>query len=165
MARGALALLAAILLGAGVEKIMHYGAFVNALRTFQLVPRGVADLVAPPLIGMEILAGLGLLLAWSRRQAAYLTIALLALFSVFIGFDWLVGGREVCEVRFSLTLPYPDLFGLARSLVFLGLSLSVLSDQRRQGPGPPATHEKNSLRYWAHPRESSIVKGSIHSKT
>ena len=68
--RAILILLAVIFLFSSIDKLMHYDGFVNALRSYIVVPRGWAVYLAVPMIAVELMIGVGLFVRPWRRQAA-----------------------------------------------------------------------------------------------
>ena len=97
-------LLAAVFLFAGIDKALHYEGFVNALRSYVLLPKGWAAHLALPLISTEIVLGLGLLVPAWRRPAALAGGALLVLFTAALLIDQRYGGNSICGCWFTFTL-------------------------------------------------------------
>lgn len=132
--------LAAIFLFSGLDKIFHYQGFVNALRDYVLVPRGTAPYFSMPLIGVELLVGVGLLLKPWRRQAALTAAGLLALFTLAIALNYHYGGRGICGCWFTITLSKSTGMHLAQNILFFCLALQIWMDaravERRQTPAP-----------------------------
>ncbi len=96
--------LAMIFLFSAVDKALHFAGFVNALSSYVLVPPGWSPVLAPSLIAIELLAGVGLLVpAWSR-QAAVLAGSLLVVFTMALAFNRIYGIRDICGCWFTLTL-------------------------------------------------------------
>ncbi len=140
---GILLLLAAIFLFSGIDKILHYDAFVNAVRNYVLVPRGWAPYLAPSVILVELMIGAGLLLRSWRRPAALTAAVTLAVFTAALTFNYIYGERGICGCWFTITLAKSTELHLAQNLLFLGLALSIWWDERgrdkRASPLPPAS--------------------------
>ena len=127
-----LLLLAAVFLFSGIDKILHYEAFVNAVRNYILVPRGWAPYLAPTVILLELMIGVGLLVRAWRRPAALTAAVTLAVFTAAVTFNYLYGGRGICGCWFTITLADSTELHLAQNLLLLGLALSVWWDARNQ---------------------------------
>ncbi|HEV7503446.1 MAG TPA: MauE/DoxX family redox-associated membrane protein [Thermoanaerobaculia bacterium] len=138
--RAILLLLAAVFLFSGVDKIVHYEGFVNALRDYVIVPRGWAVVLAPPVVIVELLVGAALLVkAW--RQAAALTAAgVLALFTAALGFNRWLGGRGICGCWFTLTLSKSTPLHVTQNLMLLGLALMTWWGERSRDAASPDPH-------------------------
>lgn len=132
MDRGILLLLAVIFVFSGVDKILHYQGFVNALSDYVLVPRGTAPLLAVPVIVVELMIGLGLLVRpW--RQAAALTAAVtLALFTAALGFNQAYGGRGICGCWFTITLAKSTHMHLLQNLFLAALAVNLWWEERNR---------------------------------
>lgn len=131
--RGMLLLLVAIFLFSGIDKILHYDGFLNALRNYVVVPRGTAPYFAIPVIAVELMIGVGLLIPAWRRAAALTAAATLAVFTAALGLNHLYGGRGICGCWFTLTLAKSTGMHLLQNLLLLALSLSVWWSERAGG--------------------------------
>lgn len=132
--RGMLLVLVAIFLFSGVDKILHYDGFLNALRNYVVVPRGTAPYFAIPVIAVELMIGVGLLIPAWRRAAALTAAAILAVFTVALGLNHLYGGRGICGCWFTLTLAKSTGMHVLQNLLLLGLSLSIWWTERAGSP-------------------------------
>ena len=139
--RGIVLLLAAIFLFSSFDKVFHYEAFVNAVRNYVLVPRGWAPYLAPSLILVELMIGVGLLVRPWRRSAALTAVFTLAAFTAAISFNYLYGGRGICGCWFTITLANSTNLHLLQNALFLCLALSIWFDEgkrsRMAAAGPP----------------------------
>src|SRR4051812_38230635 len=79
--RAILLLLAVIFLFSAVDKLLHYEGFVNALRSYVMVPRGWAPYLSVPVIAAELMIGVGLFVRSWRRPAALTAAIVLAIFT------------------------------------------------------------------------------------
>lgn len=122
--------LAGLFLFAGVDKLLHYPGFVNALSNYVLMPRGWAEVLALPVILAELAIGAGLLVRPWRQTAALLGAGLLALFTVALLVNAQVGDRGICGCWFSLTLAKGTGMHTLFNLLFIGLAGFVWSDAR-----------------------------------
>jgi len=128
---GALVLfLAAIFLFAGIDKILHFQGFVNALSNYVLLPAAAAPFVAPSVIGIEILIGLGMLLRPWRRLAALTAAFTLMAFTIALAINHLYGDRSICGCWFTLTLAKGSGAHIAQNVMMCALAIMTWWDQR-----------------------------------
>jgi len=114
-------LVATVLFLAGIDKILHYSGFVNALRSYSVVPVGWADFLALPVIGLELAIAVAMLLPATRVAAATGAAILLVIFSAALAFDLWFGNKEICGCWFSLTVA-PGGWHLFQNLVLIALA-------------------------------------------
>lgn len=124
--------LAGLFLYAGVDKLLHYSGFVNALGNYVLMPRGWAPVFAPPVILAELAIGAGLLVRPWRRTAALLGAALLAVFTVALLVNARLGDNGICGCWFSLTLARGTGMHTLFNLLFIALAGFAWADARQQ---------------------------------
>ena len=87
--RIAAVVLGSVFLWAGVSKLIDIQAFITAIGEFGLVWEPLLAIVAWGMIGLELLAGVGL---WcGRRHAVGLAAGLLSLFLCVLGYGILLG--------------------------------------------------------------------------
>ncbi len=134
--RGIIWVLAAVFLFSGVDKVVHYQGFINALRDYVIVPRGWAAVLAPPVVGVELVVGVALLVRAWRQAAALTAAAVLAVFTAALGLNRLMGGRGVCGCWFTLTLSKSTPLHMTQNLMFLGLAIFAWWNERS---GPAAS--------------------------
>jgi uncharacterized membrane protein YphA (DoxX/SURF4 family) len=123
--RAILLLLAVVFLFSGIDKLLHYNGFVNALRSYILVPRGWATYLAVPLIAIELMIGIGLFVRPWRRQAALTAAITMAVFTSALGLNRLLGGRGICGCWFTITLAGGGAMHIVQNLIMLGLALAL----------------------------------------
>ncbi len=136
--------LAAVLLFAGVDKLLHYDGFVRALDSYVVVPAGAEGYLALPLILAELLLGIGLLLRVTRRRAAMASATLLSLFTVALVVNQRLAPEAPCGCTFTLTLGTADGVHVALNLILVGLALGLAfetppaetASQSRPGASP-----------------------------
>jgi putative oxidoreductase len=82
LARAARFLLGATFLWASVTKVPDMAAFAESVANYRIVPPALVPVVAAAVVGVEIAAGVALILNVWARAAALLLAALLAVFTV-----------------------------------------------------------------------------------
>ena len=125
-------LVAAVLFLAGLDKLFHYAGFVNALRSYILVPTGWADFLAAPVIGVEMVVAVALLLPATRSMAAAGAAILLAVFTAALSADLWLGNQEVCGCWFSVTVA-PGGWHVFQNLILIALAANGWNELRRRG--------------------------------
>src|SRR4051794_33359713 len=78
-----------------VDKLFHYSGFVNALRNYAIVPRGMAPYLALPVIIVELTISLGVLVPSLRRTVALLGASMMAVFTIALGTNYIYGGKGI----------------------------------------------------------------------
>lgn len=121
--------LSALLLFAGVDKLLHYPEFVNALSTYSLLSLASAPFMAMPVIVVELLLGAALWLPSWRRPAAFMSAALLTIFTLVILLDKSMGGATICGCWFSVTLARSGSQHVLLNLVFATIGLTIASSK------------------------------------
>jgi uncharacterized membrane protein len=121
---------AAILAFAGVDKLLHYEGFVNALRSYVLLPRGMAPILAPAVIAAELLVAVALFVRPWRSAAALAGAGLFVLFTTALAFNHLLGGRGICGCWFTVTLAQGTGMHVAQNLTLAALCLITWWDGR-----------------------------------
>ncbi|MCP4547108.1 MAG: DoxX family membrane protein [bacterium] len=122
---GIVLFLAAIFLFSGIDKLLHYDGFVNALRDYVLIPRGTAKHFALPVTVLEILIGIGLLVKSWRRSALLISAFALAMFTTAIILNYQFGHRGVCGCWFTITLAKGTGMHIVQNLLLLILAIIV----------------------------------------
>ncbi|MCG8461734.1 MAG: hypothetical protein MI919_36085 [Holophagales bacterium] len=118
-------LLAAVLAFAGIDKLLHYEGFLNALANYVLVPRGWAPYLALPVILLELGLAAGLLWRPIRGPAAVGTGLILLVFTAALGINHLYGDRGVCGCWFSFTLAEGTAQHILSNLLLVAMAASV----------------------------------------
>jgi uncharacterized membrane protein YphA (DoxX/SURF4 family) len=119
------ATLSVIFIFAAVDKLLHYQGFVNALYDYVVVPFGLAPYIAPAVIGLELLVGIGLLIPAWRSYAALTAGILLIIFTLLVALNYQLGGRGICGCWFTITLAKGTLLHVIQNLLLAALA-SVL---------------------------------------
>lgn len=126
--------LAAVLLIAGILKVLDPAGFADGLVSFQLVP---SPLIVPLALGVplfEILTGAALLGGRFRSAGALAATGLAAAFTVFYATAWLRGLDVSCSCFGSIQfLQVTPSGGLLRAVVLLALSAWVTRQEYRRG--------------------------------
>lgn len=117
--------LVTVFLFTGIDKMFHYRGFLNAVRDYAMIPRGVAQYLAIPIIMLEIMVACGLLVKPMRRFAAGLAVAILLLFTTAISFNYIFGRRGICGCWFTITLAQGTKMHILQNLMMLGLAVMV----------------------------------------
>ncbi|MEE8524037.1 MAG: MauE/DoxX family redox-associated membrane protein [Thermoanaerobaculia bacterium] len=139
--------LAAVFLFAGIDKAFHYDGFVNALRSYALIPELLAAPLAPAVILVELWVGLGLLLRSWRQRAALTGAAVLGVFTLALAVNQWVAPGSICGCWFTVTLAQSSGMHIVQNLVLFGLSLTVWWQMRSGGLSDGSTrivHEASS---------------------
>lgn len=126
------AFLALVFLYAGLDKAAHYDGFVNAIGSYALVPDWMAPGLAPMIIGLELIIGLGLLLPARRFQAALAGALTLAAFTSALAVNLVVAPGSVCGCWFSITLAQSDEAHIALNLILATLALTLWWEGRNK---------------------------------
>lgn len=122
--------LAVVFLFAGIDKIFHFGGFVNALASYAVVPAAVARYLALPVVLSELWVGVGLLVPRWRRTAALAAAVLLAVFTVALIGNLYFSPGSICGCWFTITLGRTTRMHVAQNVVLLALAVSVWLDYR-----------------------------------
>ena len=118
------AFLVALFAFSAADKLLHVGGFINAIDDYKILPIPLGALLAPLLIAAEFAVAVGLALRRWRRVAALQAAGLMALFTIAILSQRLLGRRGICGCWFSITA-LPDNAHLVFNVLVLGLSLAV----------------------------------------
>jgi uncharacterized membrane protein YphA (DoxX/SURF4 family) len=128
-------LLAVLFLFSGIDKILHFDGFLDALRNYVLLPRWAAGYVGPPVIVTELLVGAGLLFKAWRRPAALTAAVAMFFFTLAVAGNYFAGSRGICGCWFTLTLSQSTELHILQNLVWGGLAAMVWWEE---GQAPPA---------------------------
>ena len=136
--------LSLIFLFSGLDKLLHYNGFLNALRDYVLVPRGTAHLFALPVILVELAIGIGLLWKPWRGAAALSAAILLGLFAAVLTINHYYGGRGICGCWFTITLARGTVSHIGQNLLMMYLAASVWWELRQQQALPAMAAETSA---------------------
>ena len=76
--------LGALFIWAAITKLPDMAAFAQDVANYRVVPALLVPFIAAAVVGIELLAGIGLVSGFLARPAAIVVAALLAVFTVFI---------------------------------------------------------------------------------
>ena len=135
LARLARFLLGAIFLWASATKVPDMAAFAESVANYRIVPPSLVPVVAATLVGVEIAAGVALILNVWARAAALILAALLAVFTVGLA-SALARGIDLACGCFGGTAA-ATWWTVLRDLVLLAFALGVAaSSPRSPAPSP-----------------------------
>ena len=130
---------------AGLDKLFHYQGFIDALGDYVIIPAGIGAYLAAPIIGVEILLGMGLMVPAWRKPAALSGAGLLALFTVALAINYQLGGRGICGCWFTLTLSSSTETHVIQNLIFIAMCVSIWWTARKAPmESAPVTLEQSS---------------------
>ena len=121
--RAARILLGAIFLWASVTKVPDMAAFAESVANYRIVPPALVPAVAAAVVGVEIAAGVALVLNVWVRAAALVLSALLAVFTVGLA-SALARGIDLSCGCFGGNAP-ATWWTVLRDVVLLGLAVAV----------------------------------------
>lgn len=119
-------LLALAWLLAGFSKLYQWPDFVFAIKSFDLVPPAWAPFMAASIPFLEILLGIELCFQKHRREAAGVSMGLLAVFTAILVLALLQGKNLSCGC-FGGWLDFGGLHGsIARNFVLIALGVFII---------------------------------------
>lgn len=116
---------------AAIDKLIHFGGFVTAIHSYQLLPSRLEYSAAIFFLMAEFAIALGLLTKRWRRPACLSAVLLLGTFTVVY---LAVNPAGVCGCWFTLTLSSGGYFHILQNLVFIGLAILTWMDHRSSKP-------------------------------
>jgi len=128
LARAARIILGALFLWASVTKVPDMAAFAESVANYRIVPPSLVPVVAAAVVGVEIAAGVALMLNLWARAAALLLAGLLAVFTVGLA-SALGRGIDLACGCFGGT-DAATWWTVLRDVVLLGLALGVAASSR-----------------------------------
>ncbi len=97
-------LLAGTFAFAAIDKLLHYDAFVAALRSYVILPKTFAPYLSLFVILVEFSIAIGLLSSGGRRCAALSATMLLVVFAAALGVNYYYSPSTPCGCWFTITL-------------------------------------------------------------
>jgi putative oxidoreductase len=134
LARAARVLLGALFLWASVTKVPDMAAFAESVANYRIVPPSLVPVVAVAVVGVEILAGVALMLNLWARGAALLLAGLLAVFTVGLA-SALARGIDLACGCFGGT-DAATWWTVLRDLALLAWALGVAASSPSPPPSP-----------------------------
>jgi hypothetical protein len=112
---------------AAVDKVIHFGGFVNAVHSYAVLPTQLERSAAIFFIMAEFIIAFGLVTKRWRRTACLAAVFLLGLFTVVY---LAVNPEGVCGCWFTLTLNSGGYFHILQNVVFIGLAILTWLDSK-----------------------------------
>ena len=134
-----LGILVIIFAFSGVDKLLHYPGFVNALRDYTLIPAGWALFLAPVIVMVELLIAVALLVRPWRSSGALTAVVILGLFTAALAVNQLTGGKGICGCWFTITLAQGTKMHIAQNLLLMAVAACAWWDTRQMRPAPQET--------------------------
>jgi uncharacterized membrane protein YphA (DoxX/SURF4 family) len=135
LARAARIILGGLFLWASITKVPDMAAFAESVANYRIVPPSLVPVVAAALVGVEIAAGVALILNVWARAAALILAALLAVFTVGLA-GALARGIDLACGCFGGAAS-ATWWTVLRDLVLLAFALGVAaSSPRSPAPSP-----------------------------
>jgi uncharacterized membrane protein YphA (DoxX/SURF4 family) len=134
LARAARVLLGALFLWASVTKVPDMAAFAESVANYRIVPPSLVPVVAAAVVGVEIAAGVALMLNLWARAAALLLAGLLAVFTVGLA-SALARGIDLACGCFGGT-DAATWWTVLRDLALLAWALGVAASSPSPPPSP-----------------------------
>lgn len=127
-------LVSILLIWSGIDKWMHYDAFIKTLLDYVVLPETWAQMIATPVIAIELFLGISLLWKKWRPQALFFSGLLLCFFAVVLLTNRLLGGRGLCGCWFTFTLAQSTTWHIAQNLLLGSVAFLAWHDERSNGP-------------------------------
>lgn len=121
----------------GVDKLLHYQGFVNALNNYQLIPRGFGSYLAMPIITVELTIAVGLMVEVWRSSAAILAALTMAAFTAVVASNSIYGDRGICGCWFTFTLATSTRSHLILNGLMIAMALVVWWNARSTPEAEP----------------------------
>lgn len=115
--------ISAVFLFAGVDKFFHYQSFILTLKSNVLIPEGLAEYIALPIILTEIWIGIGLMKKPLRSNALLVATIILVLFAGILFANYISGNSEACGCWYTLTLSTSTTLHILQNLFLAGLCI------------------------------------------
>jgi putative oxidoreductase len=135
LARAARVLLGALFLWASATKVPDMAAFAESVANYRVVLPALVPFAASALVGLEIAAGIALMVNFWARAAALLLAALLAAFTVGLA-SALARGIDLACGCFGGS-DAATWWTVLRDLVLLAWALGVAASSPSPRPSPP----------------------------
>ena len=127
---------------AAIDKLIHFGGFVTAIHSYQLLPSWLEHYAAIFFIMAEFAIAIGLLMKRWRRAACLAAVLLLGTFTIVY---LAVNPAGVCGCWFTLTLNSGGYFHILQNLVFIALAILTWMDDRSTKPDASTVSYSTSL--------------------
>ena len=107
----------------GVDKLVHYGQFLDALEHYVILPEGISKYIGLPVMLSEIWIGVGLFLKSTRKIALLGATAILAGFIVALTINYLTLSEANCGCLFFLQIGGATPLHIFYDIVLLSLAM------------------------------------------
>lgn len=124
--------LAGVLAFSGLDKLLHYRGFVNAINDYRILPIPLGSAFAPLIVSAELWIAVGLCKAPWRRTAGLQASCLMLIFTIGWILNSTFGNRGICGCWFSISMA-SDEAHLALNLVLIILGALVWRTAPRAG--------------------------------
>jgi hypothetical protein len=123
-----------ILFGASsIDKWLHFGNFLNAVRGYVLTPEGYAQTVGIFVASFELWLAIGFVVQSWRRMASAMAFALLLVFAGALFANYHFGVLTPCGCWYSVTLSEATPAHVVFDLFLAGLAGTLWFDRSLQG--------------------------------
>jgi uncharacterized membrane protein YphA (DoxX/SURF4 family) len=146
---------ALILIFAGVDKLLHYRGFINAINSYAVAPLNSGQYLALPIILSEIWIGFGLLVKPWRKIASLMGAGLLTIFTIALTINYFYAPDSICGCWFSATLGTANPTHILMNLTLTALAFVVWLDMRSKEKALRQSLEIQSPQFRSNP-ESQI---------
>lgn len=116
--------LAAVFIYAGIDKIVHYDGFVNALTTYAVLPVWAAPHLAVPVILAEVTIGAGLFSRVWRGRCSLAASLLLVIFTAALAVNMVYRPGSLCGCWFTLTLGKATEMHIVQNILLLFVAVT-----------------------------------------
>jgi hypothetical protein len=136
---------------AAAGKLAHFGGFIEAVRSYRLLPAGTERFAATFVVMAEVAIALGLLTKRWRQPACLAAALLLAAFTaVYL----LARPQEACGSWYTLTLDTGGPVQILRNIIFIGLAALTWLDNQTAPSVPGVSSALYPLSHSTAARES-----------
>jgi uncharacterized membrane protein YhaH (DUF805 family) len=136
---------------AAADKLLHFGGFITAIGSYQILPARTERFAAIFIIMAEFAIALGLL---TRRWRQAASLAAILLLTTFTAVYLVADAEEVCGCWFTLTLNMGGPVHILQNLVFIGLSVLTWLDSQPPSSRPVVSSISSSGSHSAAAQES-----------
>lgn len=118
-------ILGIIFIFAGIDKLLHYNMFLNALANYVIMPLVLIPYFALTLILSEIWIGIGLLIKKYRKNSSILSFFLLFVFTIALIINFIYKPGAICGCWFTITLGTVDTLHIIQNIIMISISLII----------------------------------------
>lgn len=144
-------MLVGLFASAAVDKLAHFGGFVEAVGSYRLLPDGAVRFTAIFIVMAEVAIALGLLTRRWRQAACLAAVLLLGAFTIVYLVSHPEGG---CGGRYTLTLNTGEPAHILRNIIFMGLAILTWQDNQTSSSMPGVSSDSYPESHSTAARES-----------